>query len=74
MWTTVLTLLLQNTLPEILAFITAHQAAHPGTLPTPQAIIAGSPSLQIVQQGAEWLDQHHPIVVTVTGVPPAPVV
>jgi hypothetical protein len=47
---------LQYGLPAILAFVAAHQKANNGAMPTPAQVIASTPELQILGQGAAWLD------------------
>jgi hypothetical protein len=54
MWTTLITLVLQYTVPEILAFVAAHQKANSGAMPSADQVIASTPSLQILAQGAAW--------------------
>jgi hypothetical protein len=60
MWPQIVLALIQFTLPEILAMVASHQAANKGAMPTPQQVVEGTPSLQILQQGQAWLDANKP--------------
>lgn len=56
MYASLLQAAIQYALPAILAFVEAHQKANNGAMPTPSQVLASTSELQILSQGAAWLD------------------
>jgi hypothetical protein len=53
---------LQYAVPSILAFVEAYQKANAGAMPTPAQVLQ-VPEVQILAQGAAWLDANRPVAV-----------